>query len=989
VLLTKAACTAGAVAGALFLLGQSASAAEPLLQLNPGGHWAPIRRIAASPSLGLVATASDDKTARVWSLETGRLLQVLRPPIGKDSIGKLYGVAFHPSRPLIAVGGSAGNNGNARVFFFDAQSGEALSSANSGPGDIKRIAWSGDGKWLVIGKGAPGAVVVLSADGRVVFSKATAGDCYGVAISTDNTVAATDTTGKVHVLRIDNTDSVSLRTFTTVGSEPVAAAFSRDGTQIAVAYFAQPRSGEATVDIFSANDGSRMRQLAMSGVGRGRIHSIVWSGDRIAVGGSVQQGKDAFGFLREFDVASGRGSQMRAVASDSVTDVVAIDQVSYVFGSFDSTWGIVANGLAKVTSEAQSSYAREASALRISAEANAVEWSVGETVPPYSFRIAERVIQRKRLPGALPASLPGAFSSTSSWENSLTPKINGVVFPLAAGEISRAVARIGRSDDMVWGTGHRIVRVSSAGNVLWSINPGTETRAVNSSVDGRLIVAAMSDATLRWYRARDGQQLLSLLALKDGQWILWTPSGYYDASPGAEMIIGWHLNREGSQTSDFFSIGRFRDRLFRPDVIDRILVEADEQRAIEFANREREAVGPVVQAFPVAAIPAPVALDLPARLPPSLAYKQGREVRTRGERVTLAFAISLEKGQELTSLVIRLDGVKQTPDAIELPAEFDGRSSGRITVNVPEGVSIVHVVAENRNGFSDALAFVVTRETVVPPQAPDQHQAAAQPGAHKLVSTRAPRLVVLAIGVSKYADQSISQLIQPAKDARDFAAVLGDQKGRAYSDVVTRVLTDDEATRDAIMAGLGWLSDSVGERDYGMLFLAGHGVNFTDGRYYFLSHDTSASKIPTTAVEEASIRFALVRLKGRGIFFVDTCYASNAVGTMDRMTRDVSKIANELASPENGIIVFASSTGRQESQESDAWGNGAFTRALVAGLRGAADLLRRGSVTFQGLGYFVSNEVEKVTGGRQTPVLIVPPPGLQDFTLALSGGSGR
>jgi Patatin-like phospholipase len=44
----------------------------------------------------------------------------------------------------------------------------------------------------------------------------------------------------------------------------------------------------------------------------------------------------------------------------------------------------------------------------------------------------------------------------------------------------------------------------------------------------------------------------------------------------------------------------------------------------------------------------------------------------------------------------------------------------------------------------------------------------------------------------------------------------------------------------------------------------------------------------------------------------------------------------QLRAAENGIVVFTSSTGNELSQEKDEWGNGAFTKALVEGLRGAA-----------------------------------------------------
>jgi uncharacterized caspase-like protein len=95
-------------------------------------------------------------------------------------------------------------------------------------------------------------------------------------------------------------------------------------------------------------------------------------------------------------------------------------------------------------------------------------------------------------------------------------------------------------------------------------------------------------------------------------------------------------------------------------------------------------------------------------------------------------------------------------------------------------------------------------------------------------------------------------------------------------------------------------------------------------------------------------------------------------------------MANDLAAAENGVVVFASSSGKQLSEENDAWGNGAFTKAVLAGLSGEADLTRTGRITFKGLDFYVSEEVRKLTEGRQTPVTISPI-GVPDFAIARLG----
>ena len=48
-------------------------------------------------------TASEDKTARVWELDTGRLIRVLRVPISDGNEGRLYAAAMTLDGNTIAV----------------------------------------------------------------------------------------------------------------------------------------------------------------------------------------------------------------------------------------------------------------------------------------------------------------------------------------------------------------------------------------------------------------------------------------------------------------------------------------------------------------------------------------------------------------------------------------------------------------------------------------------------------------------------------------------------------------------------------------------------------------------------------------------------------------------------------------------------------------------------------------------------------------------
>src|SRR6476646_5696460 len=96
---------------------------EPILRIETGKHVAQIFRIDTDAANRFAVTASDDKTARVWSLPDGRLQRILRLPIDQGNVGKAYAVAISPDGSTIAVGGWPGLS-RENILLFDRLSGE-------------------------------------------------------------------------------------------------------------------------------------------------------------------------------------------------------------------------------------------------------------------------------------------------------------------------------------------------------------------------------------------------------------------------------------------------------------------------------------------------------------------------------------------------------------------------------------------------------------------------------------------------------------------------------------------------------------------------------------------------------------------------------------------------------------------------------------------------------------------------------------------------
>ncbi len=158
--------------------------------------------------------------------------------------------------------------------------------------------------------------------------------------------------------------------------------------------------------------------------------------------------------------------------------------------------------------------------------------------------------------------------AVSDWEDQFSPKLNGEPIALEAYDSSRALAIAPDASCFVLGTAYRLRAYRADGSELWQKHVPGEAWGVNISGDGRLVAAAYGDGTIRWHRLSDGEELLALFVhAHDRRYIAWTPKGYYAASPGAEDLIGWHVNRGFDTAPDFYPASTFASTFSRPDIV--------------------------------------------------------------------------------------------------------------------------------------------------------------------------------------------------------------------------------------------------------------------------------------------------------------------------------------------------------------------------------------------------------------------------------------
>jgi hypothetical protein len=549
------------------------------------------------------------------------------------------------------------------------------------------------------------------------------------------------------------------------------------------------------------------------------------------------------------------------------------------------------------------------------------------------------------------------------WQDSLSPpRLAGKSLELPPRAITRSLAIAANKQSFTLGGEWILRRFNASGQQLWQRSVAGVAWGVNLSEDGRVIVAAYSDGTIRWHEANQGRELLALFVhvpedpTAAKRWVLWTPKGYYAASAGGEELIGWHINRSWEEAPDFFPARAFRTTFYRPDIAQLVLETLDEEKAIEEANKR-------------AGIKQRPEEDVTKLTPPVVAIQGADESASFATReVTILYRVRSPSGSREVDVQALIDGERVATGGLQrvtaLPTIASDSQSQSLALTLPPRDVTVTLVA--RSG--DRVSAPVSRQF----RWTGTTQAADKPK---------PRLRAVLVGVNDYQSTDISRLVYATKDARDLGAALNAQKGRSFAEVETQVI--ENADRAQILKGLDWLATGAKGGDVSLIFLAGHGSTDPQQDFYFLPKDTNANDIPASGFGKAQLIEFVQRIAGKIILVIDACHSADAFEPSGRLVGrvDMTRLANDVSSPEYGVMMYAASSGRQLAQESQAWGNGAFTKSLLEGLAGAADFDKDGFVDTDELGLWVRKRVSAITEGAQEPIALKSQP-VPDYTVA-------
>ena len=945
---------------------------EPILMLHSEMHSATINSISTDAKGQFLLTCSDDKTARLWDASTGNRLRTFRPPVGYGNEGRLFACALSPDGNIAATGGQTGSSWNIgdsaqilvgsrtifvqkqqfSVYLFETTTGDMRASIDNLNGEILDLKFSPDGKYLLAALSGTGGVSVIETESwkkeRELVGYGKAARCMAFSSKGELAVVSDDRYIRIYdnALRIKKTQTLPS------GKEPVSVDWSPKGNQLMVAcadlnYVLVLDAESLTRTVMDAPvsvkqpfvavaftpDGNRYAAGNFKSGAEYRIRS--WQGDAVNVTS-----------FTDFSAAQSNITAMKALPDGSLVFCTSYPEIGRISndGKSLTQWTTGNTNQAYVrTAEVTRYDSQQRKSFQVNDDGSVVGlFSEGKNV--VFFSLLDRDLK------TAPSSYP-TFNTQSSrtkaritgWENTPAPLLNNKVLNfLEKGELSRCVDVLPNGERMIFGADKNIYCLDKEGEIVWKRPTVEACAAAKITGNGEMAVMALNDGTVCWYRMSDGKKLLTLFAHPDRRrWVLWTDDGFYDCAMGAEDLIGWHLNQGKENSANFYPISQFRSTFFRPDVVNVVLNAKDDT--------------PVPTGTPTNPDKPQETISIVEALPPDVTIISPRpetEITTR--IISIEYNVRLPGDEGLNSVKVLING---RPLQL-LTAVSRGRNE--ITLEVPAHDCEVTLIAKNNFGPSVPVSVSLKWKGI--------NEAEEK--------NKKPKLYVLAVGVSQYDNHDL-RLQYAAKDAGDFVKVMSPQKDVLYDDVEIKLLTDKNATKDKILEGLEWLKSNTKSTDLAMLFIAGHGMNDETGSFYYLPVNADIDNIQSSCVNNADIQKTVSSIAGKIIMFVDACHS----GSVGRSV-DLVGMVNELTDAENGVVVFTSSTGRQFSFEDAAWNNGAFTKALVEGIEGKADLFDDKKISFKTLDTYITRRVANLTGGKQTPTTIVPQ-SIPDFTIAM------
>ena len=477
------------------------------------------------------------------------------------------------------------------------------------------------------------------------------------------------------------------------------------------------------------------------------------------------------------------------------------------------------------------------------------------------------------------------------------------------------------------------------GNIkIWDLASGIEWKTLAGhtgmagasakfSPNGKQVISA-GDASTRIWDVSTGEEVASMIAFEDGEWIITTSNGYYNSSPKGDQYLSVQVKGKD------YTIEQLRESFYRPDLVNLALSGGSLKELKKVAD---------VKPPPVVAI-----VDTPKSIDKSDAA------------ITLKIT---DAGGGIGDIRLYLNGSAVMLDStrgVKVVASNSNEISKTYQLKLSSGVNSIRAIAFNADNTMQSTDAV--------------YEITAS-----FKSIGKPSLYALVIGINEYKNPKL-QLNYAVADATLFANTLKKGASALFDKVeVKKLSSKEETSRENILKELKAMQ-SLNPDDLFVLYVASHGT-VDDGEYFLITSNvgsTRTEKLKADAIGQSVFKELVGNIPAtKKLIIIDTCNAG-ALGEaiqVAMLTRGMSEdTAMKILSRAVGSTILSAATSMQEALEGYQ-GHGLFTYVLTEGLKGKADKGNTGYVRTTELADYVDNEVptlaEKIFKKAQYPTISI------------------
>ncbi|MEK6699665.1 MAG: caspase family protein [Nitrospirota bacterium] len=946
-----------------------------------GGHVDSVISVSFSPDGKFALSGSWDTTVRLWNVSTGMLVRTL-----KGHINDVTAVTFSPDGKFALTGSS-----DKTIKLWDVRTGTSIKTFSGHSDEVKAVSFSPDGRFALSGSKDKTARLWDVAAGVETRRFLGHGGVNAVVFSPDGKYALIGGRNDDYtpLLKLWNVSTGNeMQSFKGKGHENgiSSVSFSPDGR------YALSGSFDHTIKLWDLSTGEELRTFRGQASG---VSSVSFSPDGRNVLSATYASKIVL-----WDIVAGKEVRKLKGYKYSITGHRYEAMLSAYF-SPDGRYALSASSLApKIWDISTGEETRIFLGLKSYVEAVAFSpdgkyvltggrlddptlklWDVStgnevKTLKGHSNHISSAVF-----------SPDGRFALSGSHDKTLK------LWDVSTGREIRTFQ--GHSDGVysaAFSPDGRFVLSGSGDNTLklWDVSSGKEVRtfkghagivrSVSFSPDGRHVFSGSFDGTARiWdistgkvirtlkvkgsadfvlsvaygpdgryaltggggasiiWNAATGSELCRMITFDDGEWIVITPEGYFNASPNGAKNLNVRIG------NNVYSIDQFYARFYRPELVQLALAGKEVPKGETFGDILVKKPAPAVW------IVSPVAGEIIDK-----------------DSITVSLKI-IDNGGGIGNVNIYLNGAQvanETRGVIVKGRETANEKLLSFTIPLIEGQNEIRAVAFNKENSMEsnpAKISVISKALL-----------------------RKPDLYALVIGINEYKNKSIS-LTYAVPDAAAFAETLKKTAAPLFEKTDIRILTTPDATtKEAITKAFEELRLKIKPNDLFVFYDASHGVVdvVNNEEQYFLLTSNVLLLSSRHIGEDAMGQKDLAKLIGnipaqKKVVILDTCNAGKGGKELQiallQQTRGLTEsTAVKLLQRAIGSAVFSASSDTQQALEGYK-GHGLFTYVLMEGLRGKADIKKDGFITVLGLADYVEEQVtklsEEVFKRQQTPTI--------------------